>query len=191
MRTRLVIAAVLISFAFGSAGRAYDAQRMYQPTSEQQASLKAFLRGYLGKLYLPFEVEEPTRYSSAWVDLTDDKAPDAIVYVTGRGWCGTGGCVTLILAPTHASYKLVTKVTITRPPIWVYVTKSHGWRDVGVWVQGGGIEPGYEAVLSFDGKRYASNPSVPPAKPLTREIAGKVVISNNDLLHAKLLYAQP
>jgi hypothetical protein len=190
MRRSLATLAVLIPLVlvFGLARHEYGAQKVYQPSSKQQASLKRFLGDYLGKPYKPFEQEEPTRYSSAWVHLTDDEVPDVIVYLTGRGWCGTGGCVTLILAPSDGSYKLVTKITITRPPIRVLVTKSHDWHDISVWVQGGGIEPGYEAKLSFNGKKYPSNPSVPPAKALTGEISGKVVISNDDTLHSNALY---
>ena len=188
MRKSLTTVAVLIPLILVLAEHGQPAQTVHQPSSKQQASLQAFLRDYLGKPYPPFEREEPTRYSAAWINLTDDKTPEAIVYVTGRGWCGTGGCITLILAPENASYRLVTKITITRTPIRVFVTKSHGWHDLGVWVQGGGIEPGYEAKLSFNGKKYSSNPSVPPAKPLTRETPGEVVISDDDMLHAKPLY---
>jgi hypothetical protein len=32
-----------------------------------------------------------------------------------------------------------------------------------VQVAGGGIIQGYEAAVPFDGRRYASNPTVPPA----------------------------
>jgi hypothetical protein len=190
MRRSLATVAVWIPLVlvFVLAGHEYGAQKVHQPSSKQQVSLKKFLRDYLGKPYKPFEQEEPARYSPAWVDLADDEVPDVIVYLTGRGWCGTGGCVTLILAPSDGSYKLVGKITITRPPIRVLVTKSHDWHDIGVWVQGGGIEPGYEAKLSFDGKKYPNNPSVPPAKPLMGEISGKVVVSNDDMLHSFALY---
>ena len=78
--------------------------------------------------------------------------------------------MTLVLTPEGASYRVVTKIRITRPPIRVLATSSHGWHDIGVWVQGGGIQRGYEAKLQFDGKTYPSNPSSPPALP----VAGKV-----------------
>jgi hypothetical protein len=43
-------------------------------------------------------------------------------------------------------------------------------------VQGGGIQSGYEAKLSFDGTEYASNPTVPPSEPLATNVKGRVVI---------------
>jgi|HubBroStandDraft_3_1064219.scaffolds.fasta_scaffold184111_2 hypothetical protein len=53
-------------------------------------------------------------------------------------------------------------------------SKCSGWHDLGVWVQGGGIQPGYEASLSFNGKEYPSNPTVPPAQPLAKKVSGKL-----------------
>ncbi len=85
----------------------------------------------------------------------------------------------LILSPRRNSYRLVTKVTITRTPIRLLNTTRHGWRDIGVFVQGGGIQPGYEAALSFDGKTYPRNPSVPPARPLTNA-TGDLLIGPDD-----------
>jgi hypothetical protein len=46
-----------------------------------------------------------------------------------------------------------------------------------VWVQGGGIQPGYEAELRFDGNAYPSNPSVIPARPLVNRPHGQIVIA--------------
>ena len=93
--------------------------------SKQAESLKSFLQSYLGKPYPPFERDGPTRYSSAFVDLKDDGTKEVIVYVSGRAWCGSGGCIMLILSPEGTSYKVVTRTTITRPPIRILNTKSN------------------------------------------------------------------
>jgi len=152
-------------------------QTVRKPTSKQAESLRTFLQKYVGEPYPPFEREAPTRYSSALVDLNDDGTKEVIVYLSGRGWCGTGGCVMLILAPDGECYRLVTETTITRPPIRVLATKSNGWHDISVLVAGGGIQPGYEAELSFDGETFPSNPSVVRAHPLKNKVHGKTVIS--------------
>ena len=94
--------------------------------------------------------------------------------------------MTLVLVRNDLSYKVLTKVSITRPPIRVLAKSSNGWRSLGVWVQGGGIQPGYEAELEFDGKTYPSNPSTPPAHKLTRQVAGQVVV--HSLQGGTLLY---
>lgn len=137
-------------------------------------ALRGFLRVYVSEL--PASDRRATEYFSGFVNLTDGGAEDVIVYLMGDGWCGSGGCTTLVLAPDNSSYRIVSKITITWPPIRVLATKSHGWHDIAVWVQGGGIQPGYEARLSFNGKSYPTNPSVPPARPLVEKIRGEVVV---------------
>ncbi len=46
-----------------------------------------------------------------------------------------------------------------------------------MWVQGGGIQPGYEAELRFDGNGYPENPSLIPARPLVDRPQGQTVIA--------------
>jgi hypothetical protein len=141
--------------------------------------LKNFLRHYLGEPYAQSEQEGATQYSAAFVDLNDNGEKEVIVYVTGRDWCGSGGCVMLILAPEGPSYGIVTKTTVTRLPIRVLNTKSNGWHDISAIARTNGVEPLYEAILSFDGKTYPSNPSVPPAHRLTQKTKGKIAIDEN------------
>jgi hypothetical protein len=152
------------------------AQAVREPIPKQAESLKGFLRSYLGEPYAPFEREGATRYSSAFVDLKGDGTKEVIVYLSGRAWCGSGGCIMLILAPDGATYRLVTKTTITRPPIRVLNTRSNGWHDIGVVVAGGGTQHGYEALLPFDGTTYPTNPSAPPARRSVEKIQGKIAI---------------
>jgi len=155
-----------------------------QQTPAAEDALTSFLRRYLTVPSLPDD--KTTRYCDASIDLNADGVSEIIVYVTGQGWCGSGGCVTLVLAQADSAYRVVTKLTITRPPIRVLTESANGWRNIGVWVQGGGIQPGYEAELRFDGRTYPSNPSVPPARRLTTKAPGKVVISPSQ--QGKLLY---
>lgn len=156
------------------------------PASTQQDSLKRFLQNYLG----PRSDEERTRYVAAFTDLNGDGVREAIVYVIGPGWCGSGGCITFVLNREGSSYTVVTKITITRAPIRVVDHVSNGWRDIGVWVVGGGIQHGYEAELPFDGKTYPSNPSMPPARKSNTKAPGQVLIpaSANDIRNGKPLY---
>jgi hypothetical protein len=148
------------------------AQRQHKPSSGQVESLKKFLQNYVGNS----DDDRTTEYSSAFVDLKDDGTQEIIVYLTGDGWCGSGGCTTLILAPKDSSYAVVTKITIVRPPIRILVTKLNGWHDIAVRVQGGGIINPYEAKLSFNGSTYPRNPSVSPARRLVEKVAGEEVI---------------
>jgi len=144
-------------------------------TVAEEKPLQKFLQHFAANSDAP-DVKA-TRYVAAFVHLHDDNSQQVIVYLIGPAWCGTGGCTTLILVPRDSSYMLLAEMGVAQQPIRVLETKSNGWHDLGVWVQGGGIQPGYEARLSFDGKSYPSNPTVPPAQPLTTKVKGKVVVS--------------
>jgi hypothetical protein len=61
----------------------------------------------------------------------------------------------------------------------VLETTTNGWRDISVRVAGGGIVPGYEAILPFNGKTYPGNPSVAPARRARGTSPGKVLIEGD------------
>lgn len=127
------------------------------------------------QIHKSFGVDE-TNYQLALYDLNSDGYPEAIVFVTDSDWCGSGGCTTGIFKKKMGSWKMITKIPITRLPVRILSTKTNGWNDIGVWVQGGGVLKGYEALLPFNGKSYPGNPSVPPAKKLKDKAQGKIVL---------------
>lgn len=171
VRSAMVLAALISACASKAQG-----PDVKSPAGEE--SLKGFLR--------TLDDNKATRYIAAFRDLNGDGMPEAIVYLMGKSWCGSGGCNTLILERNGSSWRIVTNIRITRRPIRVLTKKSHGWCSLGVWVQGGGIQPGYEAELLFNGKSYPRNPSVPPARRLEGNPEGKVVIPS--VQDGKLLY---
>lgn len=126
-----------------------------------------------------------SKYVAAFQDINGDGNLEAIVYLIGGKWCGSAGCTTLVLAPKGTSWRVVSKITITRLPIRLMTETSHGWHSLGVWVQGGGIQPGYEAKLCFDGRTYPQNPSLPSVVRL-KSPAGEILISS--MRDAKPLY---
>jgi hypothetical protein len=145
----------------------------YQPSANRtdesaRGSVETFLKS--------FDRDLKGRFIVGFADLNDDGKPEAIVHLTSSYRCGSGGCTTLILVRQGDSWRILTEVSVTRAPILVVVTKSHGWRSIGVWVQGGGIQTGYEAELRFDGKTYPENPSMAPAGRLAGASQGEVVI---------------
>jgi hypothetical protein len=155
-------------------------------SSVDEDSLRGFVRSYFERLSVP--EDKTAGYFDAFVDLNGDGKPEAIVYITGQSWCGSGGCTLLILTPEGSSYKVVTKIPITRLPVRVLTKASNGWRNLGVWVQGGGIQPGYEAELRFDGKTYPRNPSTNAARRLVGRVTGEVVIASSPNRAGKSLY---
>jgi hypothetical protein len=167
MQNNLSIPLMATVLLVGSCG----AQVRQEPSAaapEMNESLRIFLQA--------FDDDETTRFVAAFSDLNGDGRPEAIVYLVSNRWCGSGGCNTLVLTQDDKSWKILTKITITNPPIRVLDARSNGWRSLGVWVQGGGIQPGYEAEIQFNGKTYPRNPSVPPARKLTTKVVGEVLI---------------
>jgi hypothetical protein len=138
--------------------------------------LAEFLQDYLGKPYPLFEQEWATRYSSALVDLKDDGTKEVIVYVTGRAWCGTGGCTMLILTPEGEFYRVITKTTVTRLPIRVLNTKSNGWHDISVVARTSGTESLSEVILPFDGETYPISLSMTSTRRPNGKVQGEIVM---------------
>ncbi len=143
-------------------------QRINQMLSQDEASVRTFLRTQ--------DDGKDTRYVAAFRDLNGDGTSEALVYLLGNNWCGSGGCNLFILQRAGDSWKVVSTMTITNPPIRVLNSTVNGWHNLGVWVEGGGIRPGYEAVMRFNGNKYPGNPSVPPAVRTTKSLPGEIVI---------------
>jgi hypothetical protein len=128
-----------------------------------------------------------TRYADAFIDLNGDGVQEVVVYLDGRNWCGSGGCVTLVLTRVGNSYRSVCRVLATRPPIRALSRNNHGWRTLTAWVSGGGILNGYEAALPFDGRRYPISAAPPYAHPLMKNAAGVVIIQASGGRNDKVL----
>jgi hypothetical protein len=173
---RHTIRVALVS-AIACAGTAFATPLCAQSGNGMEArrTVLPFLRSFLGA------GDDDTHYAVAFLDLNRDRKNEAIVYLSGDRWCGSGGCTMLILARAGVSYQMVTKTTITRLPIRVLKTSTNGWSDLSVRVQGGGILVGYEAVLRFDGSTYPDNPSIVPPEGSTGR-AGKSVIDTGSPL---------
>jgi hypothetical protein len=122
-----------------------------QAASSDEESLKRFLQDYLDE---PGSTDTTIRIQYAFADLAGDGKREAIVYITGSDWCGSGGCTLLVLVPSARSWKVISSISITRPPIRILSSQSNGWHSLAVRVQGGGIQPGYKADLRFNGESY-------------------------------------
>ena len=172
---KLRFSALILSFVFTSSFASAITPQVFAQTAAQQSSLRNFLIQYLG----PPESEQArtnTRYLYATADLNGDGQPETIVYILSSGWCGSGGCPMLILTTQNAHYKVITRTTVTQLPIRLLPSQTNGWQDLAVSVSGGGIRPGYEAKLAFNGRKYPSNPTIAPATKLPSQMPGRTLI---------------
>jgi len=169
-RSHIAALAALLCSALAFSTCSAQTKQNLIATSRDEESVRKFLQSR--------DDDRTTQYLAAFRDLNGDGIPEAIVYLIGKKWCGSGGCNLLVFQKSGASWKLITKMTITNPPIRMIGAKTNGWHNLGVWVQGGGIQPGYEAELRFNGKSYPKNPSVPPARRPATGLSGEVLIGS-------------
>jgi hypothetical protein len=85
----------------------------------------------------------------------------------------------MIFTPQGHVWRQVADMTVTNPPIRVLDSRTRGWNDISVFVNGGGSR-GYTAVLAFNGRSYPANPSVAPARRLRGNAHGRVLIRDDD-----------
>jgi len=168
---RLALAALLgLAIATGKSG----GQQPVASSTIAAHSLRSFLRTYLSSG--PVGPDITTRISVVSVKAKDMTTEVQVVYVSGRDWCGSGGCTLLILVPHGPSFKVLGRLPIVQLPIRLLPSARNRYPNFGVLVAGGGIQPRYEAEISFDGTTYPGNPSVPPARPLPKT-EGRIIIS--------------
>jgi len=92
------------------------------------------------------------------VDLGASNKEAYVAYVKGGGWCGSGGCNTLIAVRRGAAYKVLAFVPATELPIILLPSYHGGGRDVAVTLKGvlngDHFDPPTRAILSLRGSRY-------------------------------------
>lgn len=139
---------------------------------EEQAafsSLRALVQEQAG------EEDKSVNVVTAFLNLDNEPSSEVVAFVSGQSVCGSGGCRLYILKKSGGEYKQITKLTVVQLPIQVFSDRSHNWLDLGVGVHGGGINPGYNVRLRFNGQTYPSNPSVQAAVVQK----GMIIISNS------------
>jgi hypothetical protein len=148
-------------------------QARESPSGSVEA-VTAFLRGYLKTASNPDD--ETTRYFNSFVDLNNDRNTEAVVYLVGESWCGSGGCTLLLLTPQGSTYRVIARVPTVRPPVQVLSEATNGWRNITVRTGNGGSQGRSEAELRFDGETYVKgsarvSPSASRAEIIITEAA--------------------
>ena len=156
MRLRLFAAIAALAFA--------------SPALGDEASVISYLHESLGADLKA----DGTRVYLGFTDLDADGKDEAIAYVTGPYWCGSGGCNAHILTPDGDSWREVGNTTVSSLPIGVLDSQSNGWKDLAISFAGGGIPAGI-GQMQFDGAKYPRNPTTVPEA----EDIGTVVIAED------------
>src|SRR5688572_10507630 len=104
----------------------------------------------------------PPSFRAAKVDLDGDGIDEILTLSAGYFACGSGGCGFRIYSAKDDRVRKVSGSAITRMPIGVTDATTNGWRNITVFICGGGLDPCGRALLKFDGSRYPPNPTMPP-----------------------------
>jgi hypothetical protein len=142
-----------------------------------QPSPAESLRAFLQSTFADARAEWPdTSYVSAFADLNGDGRDEALVSLYSGLFCGSGGCALYIYTPAGRSWREVAEITIVNAPVRLLASSHRSWRDLAVHVRGGGALPS-DARLTFDGRTYASNPSMAPR--IRGRAPGRVLIADD------------
>lgn len=128
-------------------------------------------------------VPPPSKVASRSVEGVPAHPRITFVYMSDRHWCGSGGCTLLVLVPGETGLTEIGQVTLVHPPVIALDTQTNGMPDLAVSVRGDNPGDGRKVViLAFDGRTYASNPTVPPARSASPDqIDGEIAISEADV----------
>jgi hypothetical protein len=142
------------------------------PPSRNQA-----LRLFLQASFAEARADYPdTTYIATYADLNGDGRDEALVSLNSGYFCGSGGCALHIYTPQGNSWREVAELTIVNLPVRLLGTQSRGWHDLAVQVRGGGVDRPREARIRFNGRSYATNPSIAPR--LRGRPPGRVLIGD-------------
>ena len=128
----------------------------------------------------PLRNYESTPYLFAFVELAGTGKRQAIIYLTGREWCGTGGCTMLVLTQQDSSYRVLGRIPTVKLPIRLLESRSHGWRDLAVFTQGGGILVGHQERVRFDGDMYYRESPEVGEEGHVQRVEGAIILSRKD-----------
>lgn len=177
----LALAAVCSAAEVGTAGAVRPAMRSSRPHENRPvAPVRRFLRRFVTAQSRPMPPDRSTGFYVAFARLGPAGERNAVVYLRNGGWCGTGGCTMLVLAAAGRGWKLVSRTTAVRTPIEALPSRSRGWRNLAVYVAGGGVR-GHMAELRFNGRGYLLNPTVPPARKINSPRHPRMLIPNTAL----------
>lgn len=99
-----------------------------------------------------------TRYRWLTYDLNGDGQKELL---TQLDWCGSGGCTLLIFENHQQNWRFNSRITLVNTPLNLGHKTNSGWRDLVLFVRGGGSQPN-QHVLRFDKTNYPLNPSMAP-----------------------------
>ncbi|SHO80636.1 hypothetical protein MNB_SV-15-350 [hydrothermal vent metagenome] len=112
-------------------------------------------------------------FVSTSVDLNDDKCADSIVLMNRHSrYCGSRGCVMLVMVCQDNELKPIGKISYVSPIVSLSKQKTLGFKNIDVVVRPKGVAP-YQATLQYNGKAYPVSALF--AKPIKRRNLDRIL----------------
>lgn len=175
--------AVMISMLIACNGHDLSQKAEMPKVTSLTAKQQQMLVSWIKQRYQdPFD-EGPIRFKGSAVDLNADGQDEIVARLENREFCGSGGCLLVVLRSDDGQYEAAGNITLSFLPVYIFPTKTKNWFDLGVSVRRDYVSSGVSK-LPFDGQHYAENPTLPPASAaLVTE--GKVMIADKSEEAAK------
>jgi hypothetical protein len=121
--------------------------------------------GEVQKYLLSKNAPANSRYEITRIDLDGDGRREGLVHLVApySYWCNQFGCTVSVFKAHNNSFTNISEIYPIRGPIIVHKSKTNGWKDLIVRVQGQSLfEKSKNVVLKFNGKGYPLAPYSAP-----------------------------
>lgn len=106
-----------------------------------------------------------SQYEFTRIDLDADGRREGIVMMKNphQFWCGIHGCRMAVFQASDDGFALRSEIAPVRGPLTVSETRTNGWRDLLVMVDGRTGWERKQVALRYDGAAYPAQPAFQPA----------------------------
>ncbi|MBU0859748.1 MAG: hypothetical protein KJ667_07405 [Alphaproteobacteria bacterium] len=142
----------------------------HDPNNDQ---LMTAIAGYVATAQGPAN----SQYEFTRIDLDGDGRREGLVMMKNphQFWCGIYGCRMAVFRAHNEGFSMLTEISPVRGPLTVSDTRTNGWRDLMILVDGRTGWERKQVALQFDGSAYPSQPAFLPAAYAANMITGNGV----------------
>lgn len=119
-----------------------------------------------------------TSYEFSRIDLDGDGRRDgiAVMRLPFNQWCTGDGCMMVVFKASEDDFARVSEITPVRTPVTISKTRTNGWHDLLMRVDGHLEWPAKSVALRYDGVGYPQDPFYEPGIQAMNEMAEGVSI---------------
>lgn len=118
-------------------------------------------------------------YLYQYIDLNNDGTNEAVVLLGGINFAGSGGQTMLVMKFENKEWSTFSRSTLANQPIIISDSMTNGYKDIVLYVSGGGAEGNYHT-LKYDGTSYPLNPSTQDIVS-DKSVAGTAIMSEETI----------